>query len=44
MSTGKMVIDGLNTDACVFGAMQLKRGLLLELSESDIQEDVNLHA
>ena len=44
MSTGKMVTDGLNTDAFVFRVMESKSGMLLELSESDIQEDVNLYA
>jgi hypothetical protein len=44
MSTGKIVTDVLNPDAFVFRVMQSKSGLFLEISESDIQENVNLHA
>jgi hypothetical protein len=44
MSTGKIVTDVLNRNTFVFRAMQSKSGLLLELSESNILEDLNIHA
>jgi hypothetical protein len=44
LSTGKIFTDILNRYTFVFRVMQSKSGLLLELSESNIQEDLNIHA